>query len=560
MSRTAFVPQLAFLLALGFAASVGRAEESLDSRRAALEADFAAKLAQIAAKCDELGLAEQARVTRQWLPERDPSRLYVFLAGNVESPPADASQHVRYWHEAFLKARRTHAAALFELGKQSLDAEHVRDSFLLLHETLYHDPEHADARRILGAGEIAEPATRPVRAAHPNYGWAAGKHWRIDSEHYQIKTNSLEDGRYLVRRLEELYSAWRQVFAEYWLDEAEVRRAFDGAALPSGLLPGDSRRKLAAVLFHDREEYVARLRPSQPQIELTEGYYSTEDRVAYFFAGKGSAETTWLHEATHQIFYEMSGTAPRAGLDANFWMIEAPALYMESLASHGGHGSVGGFDAERLQYARFRALSQGETLPLAELAPLGRDGVQRHEQIRGIYSQAAGLAHFFLDGSDGPRRRAFLLCLAAVHQGRDRPETLAQLTDTDYADLDRQYREFLNVTDADLAASRPPGNIAMLSLGGTAISDAAMSHLSRYPNLTWLNLANTRITDESMSHVARLKLLETLYLTGTSVSDVGARPLEALAKLKSLDVQGSRVTEEGWRRLQEAIPDLMAPE
>ena len=153
-------------------------------------------------------------------------------------------------------------------------------------------------------------------------------------------------------------------------------------------------------------------------------------------------------------------------------MIEAPALYMESLSSHGGYAAVGEFDAERLQYARFRALSQGELIPLAELAKLGRDEVQRHEQIRAIYSQAAGLAHFFLDGSDASRRRAFLRCLAAVHQGRDQPETLAQLTGVEVTELDRKYREFLDVSDADLAAARPPTTIKMLSLGGTAVTDA----------------------------------------------------------------------------------------
>jgi hypothetical protein len=558
MDRAIPSSTVVFLLALACGAK--GADESFPSRRATLEGEFAGKLAQIAAKCDELGLIEQARITRSWLPERDPSRLYVFLPGKPESFPADAPQNVRFWQEAFLKARRAHAAALYEMAKSSLDAANVRDAFLLVHETLRHDPQHADARRIVGAVEVAEPQVRPVRSPHPKFQWAAGKHWRVVSPHYEIKTNALEDGQRLARRLEQLHAAWRQVFAEYWLDEADLRRAFDGAALPAGLLPGESRRKLEAVLFSSREEYIAQLRPAQPQIELTEGYYSTDDRAAYFFAGDGSEETTWLHEATHQILYEMPGTAPRAGRDANFWMIEAPALYMESLAFYGGYIAVGGFDAQRLQYARFRALSQGELSPLAELAKLGRDDVQRHAQIRGIYSQAAGLGHFFLDGSDGPRRRAFLRCLAAVHQGRDRPELLAELTGAEYAELDRQYREFLDVTDADLAAARPPATITMLSLGGTAVTDAGLPHLAQYPNLTWLNLANVRVTDQGMPHVARLKELTTLYLTGTPISDAGLQHLESLAKLETVDLAGSRVTEEGWQRLKHAAPGLKAPE
>jgi hypothetical protein len=534
-----------------------RAEDSWAARRAALDAEFARQLSQIAAKCDELGLAEQARTTRAWIIPRDSSRLYLFFPTGAESAPSqEAPVNVRFWHEAWMKARRNYAESLFQVAKTSLDGERVRDVFLLLHEVLRHDPAHREARRILALDEPAEPAARPVRTRHPKFQWQPAKHWRVESPHYEIKTDhSPEEGVRLARRLEQLHSAWRQTFAEYWLDEADLRRALDGASLPTG-----PRRKYAVVLFRDREEYIAQLRGSQPQIELSEGYYATADRVAYFFAGEGSSETTWLHEGTHQIFYEAPMTAPRVGRDFNFWVLEAVALYMESLSSADGYATVGGLDAELLQYARFRALSEDFYLPLAELVPFGRDDLQRHAEIRRLYSQAAGLAHFFLDENDAARRQAFLRYVAAVHQGRDRPETLSQATGSDCLELDRQYREFLNITDDDLAAARPPAAIAMLSLGGTSVTDAGLAHLDRYPHLTWLNLANTRVSDAGMTSVSRLKSLESLYLTGTQVSDAGLMPLHELTRLKMLDVTGSRVTDEGWRRLQQTLPELKPPE
>jgi hypothetical protein len=359
----------------------------------------------------------------------------------------------------------------------------------------------------------------------------------------------------LARRLEELYAAWRQVFAEYWLSEAELRRAWEGGSLPPG-----PRRKLQAVLFRDREEYIRQLRTSQPQIELSIAYYSPEDRIAYFFAGEGSSESSWLHEGTHQIFCETGAAAPRIAGTFNFWAVEAAALYMESLWLRDGRGVVGGFDAERLQDARFRAFSEDFYLPLEALVKLGRDEFQRHPEIRRIYSQAAGLGHFFLDNDNPQIRRAFIRYLAAIHQGRDRSETLAQLTETDFAELDRAYREFLNVTDADLASARPPSGITRLSLGGTVVTDAGLANLDRYPHLTWLNLAGTRITDAGMSHVAQLKHLRDLYLSGTSVTDAGLGPLESLTKLEMLEIEGSRITETGWRRLKQALPDLKAAE
>ena len=289
---------------------------------------------------------------------------------------------------------------------------------------------------------------------------------------------------------------------------------------------------------------------------MSEGYYSPGDRTAYYFVSDDDVSATWFHEGTHQLFFETSDSAPQIGLARNFWAVEAPALYMESLTPHAGYYTVGGFDAERLQFARFRVLSEDFYLPLEELAGLGRDDLQQHPEIRRLYSQAAGLAHFLMEVDGGRYRPAFLHFLAAVHQGRDREATLAALTDTAYPDLDRRYRDFLNVTDADLAHSRPPGRIAMLSLGGTAVTDAGLAHLERYPNLTWLNLAGTRITDAGLRHVAPLEDLETLYLTGTKVTDVGLGTLSGLQKLTLLDLGGTSTTDAARKRLRQALPKL----
>src|SRR5690349_5933277 len=42
-------------------------------------ADFSAQLTTLAAKCDELGLIEQAAITRAWPIQRHPGRQYLFL-------------------------------------------------------------------------------------------------------------------------------------------------------------------------------------------------------------------------------------------------------------------------------------------------------------------------------------------------------------------------------------------------------------------------------------------------------------------------------------------------
>ncbi len=552
-----FLAPVALLLTLFASSRVPlRAEDALAPKRAAVDTTFQEQSAQIAAKCDQLGLEEQARITRAWAAVRDPSRRYVFLPAQDDRPPQDAPPLVRFWYDAWRKARGEYANGLFPLAQTALDDGRVSECLTLIQETLYHDPSHAEARRILASSTTEAPRAKPVRTRHPKFGWAPGQSWRVESAHYEIRTNfSAEEGVRLARRMEQLYAAWRQVFAEYWLTEADLRRALDGGTLSAG-----PRRKWQVVLFRDRDEYLTQLRAAHPQIGLSEGYYAPQERIVFFYGGEGSSETTWLHEGTHQILYELGDAAPRVGLDSNFWVVEAAALYMESLAFQGDRGAVGGFDAERLQYARFRALSQDAYTPLAELVSLGRDDFQQHPEIRRLYTQAAGLAHFFFHAEGGRYRQPFLRYLAAVHQGRDRPETLAQMMETEYAALDARYREFLNVTDADLAAAGPPAGVAMLSLGGTKVTDAGLAHLSRYPDLTWLNLAGVRVTDEGMKHLAQHKRLEELYLTGTAVTDAGLRELEGLTSLKMLDTAGSRVTEAGWRRMKQLLPELKSAE
>jgi hypothetical protein len=542
---------------VAIAAIAARGDEAPRMSRPAIDAAFDQQLSRIAAKCDDLGLTEEARVTRQWRIPRDPSRLYVFLPTTQEVPtvPTTASAHQRFWHDAWLKSRRDYAEKLIQLARETATRGDVRDALLYIHEAAYQDPANSVARRLVGSSQSWKATAKPSRTPHPKFQWPATQYWRVETPHYEVKTNhSAEEGVRLAQRLEDLYGLWRQVFAEYWLSKSELLRALDGGPLSRG-----AARKFQVVLFRDREEYVAQLRRSQSQIDMTEGYYETGTRIAYFFANGSSDESAWLHEGTHQLFYETGDVVPHVGLEHNFWAIEAVALFMESASIDGSVATVGGFDAERLQYARFRALSEDFYLPLAELVALGRDDLQRHADIRRIYSQAAGLGHFFLQG-DVARRQAFVRYLIAIHQGRDRTTTLAETTGTPLDGLDPLYRTFLNVEDEDLAHAYPPARIAMLSLGGTSVTDAGLTHLQRYPNLTWLNLAATRVTDDAMPQVAQLRQLRQLYLTGTQVTDVGAKALEQLVQLEILDTSGSAISDSGWKRLQQKFPMLRMPE
>jgi hypothetical protein len=82
-------------------------------------------------------------------------------------------------------------------------------------------------------------------------------------------------------------------------------------------------------------------------------------------------------------------------------------------------------------------------VPLATLCTLGRVGFQAHPELPPLYSQISGQADFFMNAQQGRYREAFVEYLERVYTGTATPETLSQLCDVGYAELDEQYRRHL---------------------------------------------------------------------------------------------------------------------
>src|SRR6478672_1333492 len=66
------------LAALSLLAAPSTAQETQND-------SFSARLSALAAKCDDLGLKEQAEITRRWIIERHPRRQYLFLPANMDA-------------------------------------------------------------------------------------------------------------------------------------------------------------------------------------------------------------------------------------------------------------------------------------------------------------------------------------------------------------------------------------------------------------------------------------------------------------------------------------------
>ena len=290
--------------------------------------------------------------------------------------------------------------------------------------------------------------------------------------------------------------------------------------------------------------------------------------------------------------------------------MEAIALYMESARRcAAGFYQLGGIDARRLQYARYRALNEQFYLPLADLAALNKDALQAHPEIRKLYSQSAGMAHFLMDGPHPQYRSAFIHSLGELYRSHRGARSVGEILGEPTSTLDHGYHDFLRVSDQDLASVsggncgtepaltllllghtrvtdtgvgylrqlrrlewldltacqvtddavvRLPAELDLerLTLEGTAVSDRACRLLVKFPQLSELDLSHTAITDEGASALAQLRKLRSLWLTGTAVTDKSLAALAGLAELTNLNVDQTGVTDEGWQQLKKALPRL----
>ncbi len=423
----------------------------------------------------ERNSGEFAESVPDWRPESPATGSLLFVAPDQYS---DAGQGVG----RFPDLRNAYAGELFDLAKRAADAGQLSLAFQWATEAVRENPDHADARRVLGYEQrsgrwLTTYGARMADAGktwHPKFGWivaadaaryeagerliggrwvsaetAATRHsemkngWQVRTDHFLVTTNhSLEAAAELAARLERLHQVWRQLFAGFYLTGNEVRRLFVGDRQPRKQV-----RPFRVYYHRDREQYTAALVRRQPRIAETLGIYFDVEREAHFFAGEDQDAGTLYHEAVHQLFQESQPAAKRVGSLANFWVVEGVATYFETLTEHndpvaGLYYTVGESTAGRLPAARER-LFDGFYIPLAELTPLGKSDVQRHPEIAKLYSQSAGLAAFLMDGERGRYREPLVRYLDAIYAGRDNDRSLAEAAGASYQELDARYRRHM---------------------------------------------------------------------------------------------------------------------
>lgn len=387
-------------------------------------------------------------------------------------------------------AKSGEADAAFALAKAAVERGEVSQALEHACRAATLDPDHAEARRLLGYQRVGEHwagkyAQRMLETGHVwrrEYGWIKSEHqekydaglrpwgerwisaeedaqrhaaisrgWTVRTDHFLVTTNvDRATAAELAVRLESLYQLWRQRFGEFALTPAEL-----AARLAGKQATGHKRQPFRVVYHKSRDEYNSALVARQPRIAMTLGIYFDADRECHFFAGDDQDQGTIAHEAVHQFFYESVAKPTRhlAGT-ANAWAVEGAACYFESIADgeeFGGGGRsyvIGAAGAGRLPAARHRRVVDDYYVPLAQLSALGMLDLQQRDDVARLYSQSAGLAAFFIDGREGSYRKAFRELLSLVYAGRDQPDTLAEAAGRGAGELDQEYHDFMTALPA----------------------------------------------------------------------------------------------------------------
>ncbi|MFY9254318.1 MAG: hypothetical protein WAO83_12740 [Fuerstiella sp.] len=491
--------------------------EQFRERRSEILLNLRHELSQLSQQCFDNGLKQAAEdVTAIQLDLTSPTE-GTSLPTLVQLPVSNRlPREEQLWRNRLTTIRSEKAKELYSLARQTLRADLPSLAYQLIHDVLRLDPDHKDARAVLGlqlfndprnaddpnyAGEWVSLFEADKRSGskpevnHPVYGWIPAANvdryaegvrpwrgkwvseqkeaelrrdfanaWEIRTEHFLIKTNtSLEEGVVISRKLELFHDWLHSNFAAFFDTPAALEERFaNTTARRRGVLP----KPMEVHYYSTRDEYERRLKGKVPP-NVTNGLYWEPDRTCYLFRNDDDVDlNAAFHETTHQMLDlptidDRNAAARKRQLllrerdrrrwelceNSNFWVLEGLACYMESFRMDEGVVSIGDPSHIRFVGAKQRLLDDGFYVDLRSLSTLGMDAFQSHPNVRQLYTQGSGVAHFLLHYQDGIYRDALIKLLAGVYRPdlkdvRTEP-SLEKITGVPFEVLDQQYREHM---------------------------------------------------------------------------------------------------------------------
>ena len=371
-----------------------------------------------------------------------------------------------------------------------------------LRGVLKRDPNHAEARRLLGFLPLEKTGwTTPYAASElasgkvkdPTFGWVPAdwvphlkqgelpaprpsnrwlpaeqadalrrewkNGWTITTEHFEIHANVPLSGVIAFGlQLETFHQLFFSIMADLiGPGHLPLARRLE----KPGLQPSVSNRPRHQVYFFaTREEYVQYLAPSPLGGGVREslGIYIPKKESkpfggkSYFFndvGGQLDVTATLYHEVSHQLLFESAGQDDYARNVGNYWVFEGLGTYFETLQTvDDGSIRVGGLVGPRIARAKERLIDRGELIPIEQFVAMGQRAFNGEGggDIYLHYVEAMALAVFLMRGDEGRYREPFLDYARDAYKGQFRGglgRTLEDRLDRTYPNLQREFVDYL---------------------------------------------------------------------------------------------------------------------
>ena len=363
-----FLTYLTIVICLLAPASAQDAE-TLRARYATLQENRADELRTLAQRLAAGGDQVQSEGVLATEEARDPGREYFFVPPTIENtsnvasavggePARDEAAGGTSNGADLLQIQREFAAKLYKLATDAANQGADNLAFAWLNEVCCADPNHAEARRILGYRQIdgqwlqssSKTTVKTSHTRHPLMPWGGGTFLSVESPNYEIASMASEaDTLRLANQLERWRTIWLQAFFDYWAPKSTVERR-----LTSGSIPTRTGRKHKIVFFGDRDQYVQTMsKLGVTGVEQSTGYYNDRHSTIFFYNDQTPDIETWLQEQCHQLFQEEGSVRKDPVEQSHICILEGLGMFFESLVEYPNRDycTLGGFDARRLQFA-----------------------------------------------------------------------------------------------------------------------------------------------------------------------------------------------------------------
>ena len=515
------------------------------AKRKILDGELADELQDIASWCRGSGIGQQVPQTFKIYHNRDLRRQYIYLP-TTKKMPASREGKLGQWLERVTTAKVEHAAKIFELAKKAADEGANAIAFQLLHEVIYFDRDHIEARKILGHKDKGDSwqintdrlKLKKKRPDHELLKWRAGSYITVITPHFTIDSTAGEkETIFLAESLEQWHDVWRQVFFEFWTSTS-VKRWFENKGSFK-----EPKKRYNVVFFKDHQQYVNSLSQWVKGVQGSTGYYNQNLQLSFFSAGDDPQNIdTWKHELAHQLFRETSRARRAPFKEQHLWLDEGIAMYFESLTDMDGYVTLGGFDSRRLQYSRVRKLREGFFVPSAELASLSQQQFQGRKDIASIYSQSAGMAHMLMNDEHGMMQPRINEFMKVIHKRKVKPNSFEKLIGKSMPQLDLQYLNFLETSNGEVSdyLLRPELRTEM-ALPNAKLSESGFESVGECKRLRWLDVTGSRVSAASIAALKGCVRLKQLFLTRCSIDPLAFAQMNKLRVLEELDLTASSV-------------------